>query len=114
MDWDAGNVVEVKLPPLFVNFAARKAPINQHYQALREESEQWLIKTCKFDTNMASFVHKTDFGYFVAIVAPDAEEDELRIMFDWGNWGSETLSVDEFIAMRRGSIATTPLFALFE
>lgn len=28
--------------------------------------------------------------------------------------GSETLSVDEFIAMRRGSIATTPLFALFE
>lgn len=35
---------------------------------------------------MASFVHKTDFGYFVAIVAPDAEEDELRIMFDWGNW----------------------------
>ncbi|RAK94265.1 terpene synthase metal binding domain protein [Aspergillus costaricaensis CBS 115574] len=203
MEWDAGNVVEVKLPPLFVNFAARKAPMNKHYQAVREESEQWLIKTCKFDTNMASFIHKTDFGYFVAIVAPDTEEDKLRTMFDWGNWvfpfddafdngelkvdldgvrrmmdelltvmdnkvtfrptdplvvafksiwdrlsdsncsagtlrrfarsmqdyseaciqqvimqsrfqGSETLSVDEFIAMRRGSIATTPLFALFE
>lgn len=28
--------------------------------------------------------------------------------------GSETLSANEFIAMRRGSIATTPLFALFE
>ncbi|XRM46059.1 hypothetical protein ABZX51_009116 [Aspergillus tubingensis] len=203
MGWDVGNVVKVKLPPLFVNFAARKAPVNKHYQTVREESEQWLIKTCKFDTNMASFVHKTDFGYFVAIVAPDAEKDKLRTMFDWGNWvfpfddafdngelkvdldgvrgmmdelltvlnnettsrptdplvvafksiwdrlsdsncsigilrrfassmqdyseaciqqvimqskfqGSETLSVDDFIAMRRGGIATTPLFALFE
>ncbi|KAI2821009.1 hypothetical protein CBS63078_1710 [Aspergillus niger] len=28
--------------------------------------------------------------------------------------GSETLSVEEFIVMRRGSIATTPLYALFE
>lgn len=35
---------------------------------------------------MARFVHKTDFGYFVAIVAPDTEEDKLRTMFDWGNW----------------------------
>ncbi|PWY74702.1 hypothetical protein BO83DRAFT_426303 [Aspergillus eucalypticola CBS 122712] len=35
---------------------------------------------------VASFVHKADFGYFVAIAAPDAEEDELRTMFDWGNW----------------------------
>ncbi|GLA72902.1 terpene cyclase [Aspergillus tubingensis] len=198
MSWDAGNVVEVKLPPLFVNFAARRAPANQHYQAVRAESEQWLIKACKFDTNMAKSVHKTDFGYFMAIVAPDAKEDELRTLFDWGNWvpfdngelkedldgvrrmmdellavmnnettfrpkdplvvafksiwdrlsesdcstgtlrrfaksmqdyseaciqqvimqtkfqGSETLSVDEFIAWRRASIATMPIIALFE
>ncbi|GLA28673.1 terpenoid synthase [Aspergillus phoenicis ATCC 13157] len=152
---------------------------------------------------MARSIHKTDFGYFLAIMAPNAERDQLRTMCDWGNWvfpfddafdngelkvdlggvkrmmdellavmknegvfrpraplviafksiwdrlsesncsagtrrrfansmrdyseaciqqvimqskfqGSETLSVEEFIVMRRGSIATTPLYALFE
>ncbi|PYH60795.1 terpene synthase family protein [Aspergillus niger CBS 101883] len=199
MGWDADAIVEVKLPPLFVSFVARKAPVNRHYEAIREESEQWLIKACKFDENMARSIHKTDFGYFLAIMAPNAERDQLRTMCDWGNWvfpfddafdngelkvdldgvkrmmdellavmanegvfrpraplviafksiwdrlsevrtrrrfansmrdysesciqqvimqskfqGSETLSVEEFIVMRRGSIATTPLYALFE
>lgn len=44
MGWDADTIVEVKLPPLFVSFVARKAPVNRHYEAIREESEQWLIK----------------------------------------------------------------------
>lgn len=37
---------------------------------------------------MQKIVNACDFSYFCSIAAPDAPEDRLRTMCDWGNWVS--------------------------
>lgn len=96
----------VKLPDLFQSFLKDPPPVNPHYETVRIESEQWLSKSvqslfafrvlyrsltsllsfCDFPADLIKRVHKCDFSYFCAIVAPYAPADRFRILCDWGNW----------------------------
>lgn len=45
---------------------------------------------CNFDDRMNVKVAETDFSYFSAVAAPDADAEGLRILCDWGNWVSDS------------------------
>lgn len=43
-------------------------------------------RRCLFSPKMQKKVNACDFSYFCSIAAPEAPEEKLRTMCDWGNW----------------------------
>ncbi|PWY75125.1 pentalenene synthase [Aspergillus heteromorphus CBS 117.55] len=80
------NSLTIRLPEMFVLFLSGEPTVNPHYESVRKVSEEWLVRECSFNEKAQRRLHKTDFAYFCAIAVPDAEPEELRTVFDWGNW----------------------------
>ena len=53
-------------------------------------SRLMVCSKCNFDDRMNVKVAETDFSYFSAVAAPDADAEGLRILCDWGNWVSDS------------------------
>jgi hypothetical protein len=84
--WTRGEKVTVELPDFFVSFMAGKPEVNRHYEHVRKASERWISDCAAFSPRYRKAVHACNFSLFMSIAAPDAKEDELRTMCDWGNW----------------------------
>lgn len=41
---------------------------------------------CDMDDRTRKILIKTNFALFLSIAAPEAAPEELRTLFDWGNW----------------------------
>ncbi|PYH95298.1 pentalenene synthase [Aspergillus ellipticus CBS 707.79] len=80
------DYVTVCLPDMFVLFLSGEPTVNPLYKSVRKASEEWLSRECSLDEAFQRRLRKTDFSYFCAIAAPEAEPEELRTIFDWGNW----------------------------
>ncbi|KXJ86405.1 isoprenoid synthase domain-containing protein [Microdochium bolleyi] len=76
----------VQLPDVFQSFASSPPRVNPHYESVKLESENWLIKLCNASPKMQTVIRRCNFSYFCAISAPDAPCERLRTVFDWGNW----------------------------
>ncbi|KAI0520880.1 isoprenoid synthase domain-containing protein [Xylaria bambusicola] len=80
------ELVTVRIPDLFVSFLAEPPRVNAHYKQVKPEAEAWISKVCSFDKRMSSRLSRGDFGYFMAICAPDAPRAKYRTLVDWNNW----------------------------
>ncbi|KAK5624996.1 hypothetical protein RRF57_000712 [Xylaria bambusicola] len=89
------ELVTVRIPDLFVSFLAEPPRVNVHYEQVKPEAEAWIskytpsftdIEVCSFDKRMSSRLSRGDFGYFMAICAPDAPRAAYRTLVDWNNW----------------------------
>ncbi|KAH8594605.1 isoprenoid synthase domain-containing protein [Bisporella sp. PMI_857] len=80
------NRVTVTIPNLFVSFLANQPKLNPNYEVVRGESVSWIQRMCDLDEQMTRKISKTDFSFFMAIVAPSADVTSLRTLCDWGNW----------------------------
>jgi hypothetical protein len=95
----------VTLPNFFRAFVKETPRVNPHYHAVKIPSEEWLAESvypspvlgdevnvghrkCSFSASMRRKVELCDFSLFCSIAAPEAPEDKLRTMCDWGNWVS--------------------------
>ncbi|KAH6607017.1 putative pentalenene synthase, partial [Trichoderma cornu-damae] len=75
--------ITVFLPKMFQTFLKQKPAVNQYYDAVKMESEEWLGSFCSFGPKMREKINKCDFSYFCAIAAPFAPR--ARYLFDNGH-----------------------------
>ncbi|KAJ5247787.1 terpene cyclase [Penicillium chermesinum] len=76
----------VQLPDLFILFLSEAPAVNPHYANVKGESEKWIAETCCMNDRSRKILTKTNFALFLSIAAPEARVEELRTLFDWGNW----------------------------
>lgn len=95
-----GSVI---IPDLFESFLSRIPSVNPHYQAVAEDSINWISRwallffftrnmtkkscsICSYTETERRRLHKADFAYFAAVAYPEATSERLRVLTDWFNW----------------------------
>ncbi|KAE8354798.1 isoprenoid synthase domain-containing protein [Aspergillus coremiiformis] len=78
--------VSVRIPNMFVLSFSEKPVSNTCYETVKEDSEAWISKVCKFDDIGRRKLSQVDFSYLGSRMTPNALLSELRTVCDWGNW----------------------------
>ncbi|KAM4058735.1 terpene synthase metal binding domain-containing protein [Hirsutella rhossiliensis] len=71
---------------MFKSFLGDITPLNPHWERVKLDSENYIIKFCQLSQRAAEKVRQCDFTYCCAIVYPHAPLDKFRTVSDWGNW----------------------------
>ncbi|KAF8854439.1 hypothetical protein BDZ45DRAFT_805767 [Acephala macrosclerotiorum] len=100
------RMLTVTIPDLFSSFLSVPLRVNPLYEEVKVESETWIaeLKLAE-DPKMCKKIHKLDFAYFCAIVAPVFRLDD---MFDNGHLRADTVEGRQFsdtllASMREGA-----------
>ncbi|KAL1849095.1 hypothetical protein Plec18170_007754 [Paecilomyces lecythidis] len=76
----------MRIPDLFVSWAAQKPRVNRFYEEVKPEVEEWFKVKCKLDDAQYNKFVAADLCWFAAVWAPDADKEAFRLACHWVGW----------------------------
>ncbi|KAJ9226335.1 hypothetical protein DTO027B5_2890 [Paecilomyces variotii] len=76
----------MRIPDLFVSWAAQKPRVNPFYEEVKPQVEEWFKVKCKLDDAQYNKFVAADLCWFAAVWAPDADKEAFRLACHWVGW----------------------------
>ncbi|KAK8052035.1 Presilphiperfolan-8-beta-ol synthase [Apiospora rasikravindrae] len=76
----------VRVPDLFSSIMSSKPVVNPNYFTVKAAGDRWIARIMGMSDQMSARNAKVDLCYLASIWAPNANEEDLRMMLDWNHW----------------------------
>ncbi|KAJ9138714.1 Terpene synthase metal binding domain protein [Pleurostoma richardsiae] len=74
------------LPDMFASIMSVDPPLNKHFDKVKGEAEEWIIKTLRLGEKEARKIPKMGLTYLGGVWVSEADEEALRMVVDWLHW----------------------------
>ncbi|KAK7956148.1 uncharacterized protein PG986_005370 [Apiospora aurea] len=97
----------VRVPDLFSSIMSSKPVVNPNYFTVKAAGDRWIARIMGMSDQMSARNTKVDLCYLASIWAPDANEEDLRMMLDWNHW----IVLNHFAEFDEGHLKVDPIAA---
>ncbi|KAK8080608.1 hypothetical protein PG997_008426, partial [Apiospora hydei] len=101
----------VRVPDLFSSIMSSKPVVNPNYFTVKAAGDRWIASIMGMSDQMSARNTKVDLCYLASIWAPDANEEDLRMMLDWNHWHLPLAILNHFAEFDEGHLKVDPIAA---